>query len=184
MPRGAFRARSADPAARRVARCRRAGPHSSRWQEAAHLVPAGARQRQIPPRRHWTLPGHIARHGARESPVKPSIDSSVGSRRLRPCRIPLRLDARRSSRSLRGHALARRRTDQEPAAGHAHAPRRALAYLDLPAALFTKADLRAARDALTERGLTRQPAKLVAALGTALQWAAQKTSLSTTLPLP
>lgn len=48
------------------------------------------------------------------------------------------------------------------------------AYLNLPAASFTKADVRAARDALTERGLTRQPAKLVAALGTALQWAAHE----------
>ena len=47
-------------------------------------------------------------------------------------------------------------------------------YLDMPANDFSKADARAVRDTLAERGLTRQPSKFVSSLSVMLQWAAHE----------
>jgi integrase len=47
-------------------------------------------------------------------------------------------------------------------------------WLDLPAAAFTKADLRAARDAVAERGALMQANRLLAYTGPVLRWAAQE----------
>jgi integrase len=47
-------------------------------------------------------------------------------------------------------------------------------WLDLPAAAFTKADLRAARDAVSERGALMQANRLLAYTGPVLRWAAEE----------
>jgi hypothetical protein len=47
-------------------------------------------------------------------------------------------------------------------------------WLGLPASEFTKADLRAARDAIVERGALMQANRLLAYLGPVLRWAAQE----------
>jgi integrase len=47
-------------------------------------------------------------------------------------------------------------------------------WLDLPAAQFTKADLRAARDAVAERGALMQANRLLAYAGPVLRWAAEE----------
>jgi integrase len=47
-------------------------------------------------------------------------------------------------------------------------------WLDLPAATFTKADLRAARDAVAERGALMQANRLLAYTGPVLRWAAEE----------
>jgi integrase len=53
--------------------------------------------------------------------------------------------------------------------------RRCLApWLDLPATAFTKADLRAARDAVAERGALMQANRLLAYAGPVLRWAAEE----------
>jgi integrase len=47
-------------------------------------------------------------------------------------------------------------------------------WLNLPASQFTKADLRAARDAVAERGALIQANRLLAYLGPVMRWAAQE----------
>jgi integrase len=47
-------------------------------------------------------------------------------------------------------------------------------WLDLPAAAFTKADLRAARDAVAERGALMQANRLLAYFGPVARWAAEE----------
>ena len=121
--------------------------------------------------RQWDWPdAREAGPQADRSRRKGRADRSIGTA---PARIVI-AHPRRAVRPLRGIADQGRPAHQVAARGDGSLRRNLKPWLSLPAAQFSKADLRAARDAMTKADNVIAANRMLGYLGPVLRWAAQE----------